>query len=87
MSTDTATSTRISALIRERLTLDVPDTHTDLIESGLLDSLAVVTLIAALEEEFACEFPLDDFDIESFRTVDRIVDFLTCTGVLEAREL
>lgn len=82
---DRETLSRISDLIRDRLSVEVPTPDTDLIESGLLDSLALVTLIAALEEAFACELPLDDFDLERFRSVARIGEFLHATGLLEAR--
>ena len=70
---------RIMDLILDRLNVDVSSVETDLIESGLLDSLALVTLIAALEESFACELPLENFDLECFRTVRRISDFLSAS--------
>lgn len=76
---------RLVALIQDRLNLAVPATDTDLIESGFLDSLALVTLIAALEESFACELPLDDFNLDNFRSVDRISEFLRSSGVVESR--
>ncbi len=84
-SPDRETLSRISGLIRDRLSVEVPTVDTDLIESGLLDSLGLVTLIAALEEAFACELPLDDFDLERFRSIARIGEFLCSTGVLETR--
>ena len=76
---------RLVALIQDRLNLAVPAADTDLIESGLLDSLALVTLIAALEESFACELPLDDFNLDNFRSVDRISEFLRSSRVVESR--
>ncbi|MGI9002304.1 MAG: acyl carrier protein [Pseudonocardia sp.] len=72
-------------VIRDRLGLDVDGPDTDLLDTGLLDSLALVMLIAALEESFACELPLDDFDLEHFRSARRIVEFLGSSGVLESR--
>jgi D-alanine--poly(phosphoribitol) ligase subunit 2 len=81
------TDARIADLIRDQLSVEVPTADTDLIESGLIDSLALVMLITALEEAFACELPLDDFDLEWFRTVERIVEFLHSAGVLEARRI
>jgi D-alanine--poly(phosphoribitol) ligase subunit 2 len=53
----------------------------------MLDSLALVMLITTLEDTFACELPLDDFEIERFRSVERIAEFLRSAGVLEARGL
>lgn len=86
MSTDGEVTAQITELIRDRMSIEVPAPDTDLIESGLLDSLALVMLITALEDAFACELPLDDFDIEHFRDVGRIAEFLRYAGVLEARE-
>lgn len=85
MSTDV--TAQISELIRDQLSIDVPAPDTDLLESGLLDSLALVMLITALEDAFACELPLDDFEIDQFRSVEQIVGFLRSAGVLEARGL
>lgn len=75
----------ITELIREKVGIDAPGEDTDLIESGLLDSLALVTLIVAIEEAFACELPLDDFDVDHFRSVERIVRFLHSSDILSAR--
>jgi acyl carrier protein len=75
-TTDADLRAKVTEIILNRLNVDVPDADVDLIESGLLDSLALVMLIAALEEEFACELLLDDFDLDWFRTVDRIAAHL-----------
>ena len=85
-ATDLDLHAQVTAIIREKLSIDVRDAQTDLIDEGLLDSLALVTLIAALEESFACELPLDDFEIADFASVVRIVDFLARVGVAGARE-
>lgn len=76
---------RISALIEERLGIAVPAPDADLIDAGLLDSLALVNLIVGLEDTFACELPLDDFDVSWFRSVQRIAEYLENAGVLETR--
>jgi hypothetical protein len=39
-----------------------------------------------LEESFACELPLDDFDIDNFRSARRITEYLDATGVLGVRD-
>ena len=72
-------------LIRDRLNIDVVDVDVDLIETGVVDSLALVTLITAVEEIFAWELPLDDFDIENFRSARRITQYLDASGVLDTR--
>jgi acyl carrier protein len=75
----------ILELIRDRLNIDVVDVDVDLIETGMVDSLALVMLITAIEEMFACELPLDDFDIENFRSARRITQYLDASGVLDTR--
>ena len=77
----------ILELIRNRLNIDVMDVDTDLIETGSVDSLALVMLISALEETFACELPLDDFDIDNFRSARRITEYLGDSGVLPGRNV
>jgi acyl carrier protein len=76
----------IMELLRDRIGVDVEDSHTDLIESGMLDSLRLVMLIATIQEAFLCEVPLDDFDADCFRSVDRIVEFLWVSSILTARD-
>lgn len=77
MATGATTVERVWLLIRNALSVDVPDGDTDLIDSGLLDSLALVTLIVEIEDEFEVELPLEDFDLDRFRSVERIAAFLT----------
>jgi acyl carrier protein len=40
------------------------DADQDLIESGLLDSMALIELLYAIEQEFTIELPLEDLDVE-----------------------
>ena len=77
MAAPPTTVERVRLLIQDALSIDVPDRDTDLVESGLLDSLALVTLIVEVEREFEVELPLDDFDVDRFRSVQRIAEFLT----------
>lgn len=75
-------SEKIVALVEERLGVEVPGTDADLMEAGLIDSLALVTLIVGLEDTFGTQLPMDDFDVDRFRSVDAMVDFLDAAGVL-----
>ncbi len=77
----------ILELIRDRLNIHVGDVDEDLIETGLIDSLTLVMLINALEERFACELPLDDFDIDNFRSARRITAYLEAESIIDARSL
>ena len=71
-----STSDRVRLLLRETLSIDVPGDEVDLINSGLLDSLALVSLIVEIEHEFQVELPLEDLDVDRFRSVERITELL-----------
>jgi acyl carrier protein len=47
-----------------------PDTP--LIESGLIDSMGVMSLIALLEHEYGLDLDMDDLTIENFATITHI---------------
>ncbi|HSK57879.1 MAG TPA: acyl carrier protein [Actinomycetospora sp.] len=72
---------QLTDLVRDQLGVDVPSSDTDLVAAGLLDSLALVTLIVGIEDTFGARLPLDDFDIDRFRSVDAMAAFLAEAGV------
>ena len=74
MATDS--SDRVRRIFSDSLKVDVPSDETDLIDGGLLDSLALVELLFQVEREFGIEVSFDDLDIENFRTVERITQFI-----------
>jgi D-alanine--poly(phosphoribitol) ligase subunit 2 len=76
-----AVNDQLIDLVRDRLGVEVPSSDTDLVADGLIDSLALVTLIVGIEDTFGCRLPLDDFDIERFRSVDAMAAFLADVGV------
>jgi acyl carrier protein len=76
MDPDSTTVERVRLLIRDVLSVEVPRDDTDMIDSGLLDSLALVSLIAEIEQEFQLEIPLDDLDVDQFRSAERIAQLL-----------
>jgi acyl carrier protein len=67
---------RVRGLFLNVLTVDPPEPGTDLIESGLLDSLTLVELIVALEQEFELAIPLDALEIDDFRSIESITAFV-----------
>jgi methoxymalonate biosynthesis acyl carrier protein len=71
---------RVHQLFVEALTMDVPSPDTDLIETGRLDSLALVELLFALEQRFGVDLALGELDVENFRTLRRISDFVEQQG-------
>jgi len=74
---DTSTLARqISALFAEKLHRQVPSVDTDLIDTGLVDSLTFVEFLAQLEQEFGVQVSLEDLEIDRFRTIARIARFV-----------
>jgi D-alanine--poly(phosphoribitol) ligase subunit 2 len=67
---------RISALIFDALQVEVPSLDADLIDAGLIDSLGLVTLITEIEQEFNVQLPLDEFEIERFRSAEQIAAYV-----------
>ena len=65
-------SARVQRIFAETLNIEVPSDETDLIEAGYIDSLALVELLFALEREFSITVPLDELEIDAFRTVTSI---------------
>jgi acyl carrier protein len=80
MSAEVSTVDRVRLLIEDVLSIDVPNGDTDMIDSGLLDSLGLVSLIAEIEHEFQLELPLEDLDVNHFRSADRIAQLLAASS-------
>ena len=59
-------------LFAEQLQIDVPAIDTDLVDEGLLDSLIFVDLIMHLEQTFGVEIPVEDLEIDQFRSIAKI---------------
>ena len=66
----------IERLFADRLNTEVPTTDTDLFESGILDSLRFVELLAALEEAFGLRVSVEELEIDDFRSLSRIAKFV-----------
>lgn len=78
---------RITKLFSEKVHIEAPSPDTDLMETGLLDSLTLVELIVGLEEEFGIKIPFDEVDLENFRSVSRIAEFVSYQGALNTATL
>lgn len=68
---------RIVRVFSGPLNLDISSDDTDLFESGVLDSLAFVELLLHLEREFGVTAALDDLEVDNFRSIARIVEFVS----------
>ncbi len=76
MATDRLTEARVAeeveAAVRAQLTADAAAELTaelDLRTSGIIDSFALIEVVAALEARFACEFSIDALRPERLRSV------------------
>jgi len=68
---------KLTELFVRKLNLEVPSVETDLVGTGLLDSLALVELLAQLEETFGVSISTDDLELENFRSIASIAGFVT----------
>jgi methoxymalonate biosynthesis acyl carrier protein len=71
---------RVRRIFAEVLNIHVPSDGTDLIDGGLLDSLALVELLVEIEHEFGVIVPLDALEVDSFRTISRIGELVAESG-------
>lgn len=71
-----AVKARLARVFVERLAVEVPSPDTDLFETGILDSLRFVELLAVLEETFGVQVAVDELEIDDFRSLSRIAEFL-----------
>lgn len=81
MSEASAVAQRVARVFVATLKLDVPSADTDLFESGVLDSMAFVELLAGLEREFGLKVSTEELEIENFRSIAKIAEFvIACDG-------
>ena len=71
---------QVRAIFAQTLNIQVPSDETDLIERGLLDSLALVELVVEVEQRFGVTIPFDTLDIDDFRSVNSIGGVIEKTG-------
>ena len=66
----------IASLFSEKLHIEVSSVGTDLIETGALDSLALVELLLHLEQELGIKISLENLELKNFRSIDSIAEFI-----------
>jgi methoxymalonate biosynthesis acyl carrier protein len=71
---------QVQQILLRELNVDVPSEQADLIESGLIDSLALVELLVAIEREFGVSFELEELEPDNFRSVSRIAELISTVG-------
>jgi acyl carrier protein len=70
----------VRTIFAEALNVVVPSDDVDLIDGGLLDSLALVELVVEIEHRFGMSIPFDTLDIDDFRTVQSIGAVITANA-------
>jgi len=63
---------RLAALFLERFHIEVPSADTDLLATGMLDSMQLVELLLELEQRFGLRIAIDSIDVDDLRTLARI---------------
>jgi acyl carrier protein len=71
---------RLGTLFAEVFHIEVPAADTDLLESGILDSLQFVELLVRLEERFGLRIKIDGIDLADLRTLARIARLIAASG-------
>jgi D-alanine--poly(phosphoribitol) ligase subunit 2 len=69
-------TSEINAVLRDHLNVIVDSPDTDLLETGLIDSIGLVELILQLEERFGVNLPMDTIEIDDFRSINKIADLI-----------
>jgi acyl carrier protein len=67
---------RLNALFLDQLSIEVPGPDTDLIETGMLDSMKLVELLVLIEQEFGIRIELEQIEIDDLRSVRGIADMI-----------
>jgi acyl carrier protein len=77
---------RLQQLFPAILHVAPPEPSADLVEDGILDSLGLVELLAAIEVEFGIQIPLDEIEIERIRTLERLAELVAERAAVEATD-
>jgi acyl carrier protein len=83
MTYDISLHDRIKKLLSAKIHIEVPSVEVDLMESGLLDSLLLVELMAGIEDEFGVKISFDEIELDNFRSVARIAEFVSRQSAMQ----
>jgi acyl carrier protein len=78
---------KLHSIFEDRLHTVVPADATDLFETGLMDSLMLIDFLSELEREFSFRLTLSELNIDSFRTIERIAEFVAGQTAQKAIEV
>ena len=68
---------RLRTLFLQHLHLEVPSADTDLLETGLLDSLQLVDLLVLIEQEFGRRIALEAIELDDLRSLSRLAELVS----------
>ncbi len=77
---------QLAALFADDLHIDVPAPDIDLFATARLDSLGVVELVLELERRFGITIETEDLELDHFRSLNAIADFVAARLVAAARQ-
>lgn len=60
---------QLNALFLDQLNIEVPGPDTDLIETGMMDSMKLVELLVQIEQQFGLRVELEQIEIDDLRSV------------------
>jgi acyl carrier protein len=80
LSHENAIIGQLDALFVENFHIEVPSSHTDLLDSGILDSLQFVELLVQLEQRFGLRIKIEDIELNDLRTLSRIARLVAANG-------
>lgn len=72
---------RVSEIVSETLVVDPVDEQVDLFEEGLLDSLGLINLMMALEDEFGINIPAEELRIEDYQSIHSMSEMINRISV------
>ena len=67
---------KVREIFTAKLNVEPPEEQADLIAAGILDSFMFVELLLQLEQAFGLKFTLENLEIDNFRSIARITDFV-----------
>lgn len=76
MSDRTVALERLRSLFFQHFHIEVPSPDTDLLETGMLDSLQLVDLLLLIEEEFGRRLSLEAIELDDLRTLARLAQLV-----------
>lgn len=66
----------VTAMLLQRGIEAKPSPDTSLVDSGMIDSLSVVTFVGQLEDAFNITISMADMTLDNFDTIQLICDFV-----------